>query len=107
MTDEREVMQIPKEVILNGLPITTEFSDTLLVDYERYGEYCTRMMKITVDSNLCIQRAGLSWFHEYVEAVIDTNKLDITDEQVKQAFGGAMYQLMMQHKKFFCKKNEE
>ncbi len=108
MTTEQETMRIPEEpIFINGFPLSTEFSDTLLIDYERYGEYCTRMMKIKLDSHLCNQRAALSWCHEYVEAIIDVNKLDITDEQAKQAFGCAIYQLLMQHKKFFCKKQGE
>lgn len=104
MDEDQEVMRVPDCVELNGFPVKTKYNPTLLADREIFGEYCTRMMDITIDSNLSPNRTLLTWSHEIVEAIISINHLSIEDEEVKQAIGISIYQLLMQHKKFFCKK---
>jgi hypothetical protein len=98
---------VPEVITLNGFPVKTTHNPTLLADRELYGEYCTRKMEIDLDANLSHNREVLAYFHELTEAIININHLAISDEQEKQAIGISIYQILMQHEKFFCNKNRE
>jgi hypothetical protein len=87
-------MKIPASITLFGFEIKTAYNNTLLADRERYGEYCSRTMTITLDKNLSEQRMALVYCHELVEAIADINHLDI-EEQDKQAMGIAIYQIIL------------
>jgi len=102
---EQETMKIPEEIILNGFPIKTDYDNTLLADRTEYGEYCTRRMTIVQDSNLSPYRSALNYCHELTEAMCDINHLDLKEHE-KQVVGITIYQILMQHKKFFCRKDE-
>jgi hypothetical protein len=78
------MIKIPAEIEIEGFLIKTIYDPTLLADRERFGEYCSRAMTITLDSNLSVQRTCLAYAHELVEAICDINHLDM-DESTKQA----------------------
>lgn len=86
-------MIIPPSITLFGFEIKTVYSPTLLMDRGIYGEYCSRTMTITIDSNLSDQRKALNYCHELVEAVRDINHLDMEEREV-QAMGLALYQVI-------------
>jgi len=96
-------MKIPESITINGFEIPTLYNKTLLADRERFGEFCSRQLTITLDANLCPQRMELAYFHELVEAVIciyHLSDISDTEEQQKQALALAVREIMMQHKKF-------
>jgi hypothetical protein len=102
-------MKIPESIYIDSFEIKTLYDNTLLADRERFGEWCGRTMTITLDANLSHQRMQLSYFHELVEAIISIyhlSEMNDNEEQQKQAMGIAIRTLMLQHKKFFCKKGE-
>ena len=102
-------MKIPESIFIDSFEIKTLYDKTLLSDRERFGEFCEREMTITLDANLSLQRMQLTYFHELVEAIISIyhlSELNDNEEQQKQAMGIAIRTLMLQHKKFFCKKGE-
>jgi hypothetical protein len=109
MENEDYSMKIPESVYIDSFEIKTLYDNTLLADRSRYGEYCERGMTITLDSNQSPQRMQLTYFHELVEAIVSIyhlSELNDDEEEQKQAMGIAIRTLMLQHKKFFCKKGE-
>ncbi len=101
-----EPMRIPESIMIDTFEIKTLYDKTLLADRERAGEFCSRQLTITLDANLSPQRSELAYFHELVESIICIYHLsDISDqeEEQKQAIGIAIRNIMLQHKKFFCK----
>jgi len=86
-------MKIPDSITLFGFEIKTAYDPTILADRGHYGEYCSRTMTITLDSNLSPQRMSLTYCHELVEAIEDINHLRL-DEQEIQTMGIAIYQIL-------------
>lgn len=97
----KKTLRIPPMVELFGFRIRTVYDNTLLADRERYGEYCSRQMTITIDSNLSEQRKALTYCHELAEAVCDIQHLSL-EESDKQAFGLAIHALIMQENILFA-----
>lgn len=93
-------MKIPESITFNGMTFPTKYNPTLLADRERYGEFCGRLLDVTLDSNLSPQRTALSYCHELVEIIVAINHLDIEDESAKQAIGMGIYQIIQQADKF-------
>lgn len=90
-------MNIPSSIVIFGFEIKTQYDTTLLADRERYGEYCSRTMTITLDSNLSEQRKALAYCHELVEATVDISHITM-EEQDKQAMGLMLYQVIQAQK---------
>lgn len=88
--------KIPDKTNVSGVDIETKYNPTLLVDYDRFGEFNTRQLVTTLDSGLSGENTKVFYCHETVEAFIHINHLDITDESVKQAIGLLLYQMLNQ-----------
>jgi hypothetical protein len=100
------ICRIPESITLSGFRIKTLYNPTLLADRERYGEYCSRTMTITLDSNLSDQRKALTYVHELVEAIKDINHVDM-DESTIQAVGIGIHQIILQNNILFAQITEE
>jgi hypothetical protein len=100
------ICNIPETITLAGFRIKTIYNPTLLADRERYGEYCSRTMTITIDSNLSQQRKALTYVHELVEAIQDIYHLDM-DENVIQAVGIGIHEIILQNNILFAQFTED
>ena len=103
--EPKKTLRIPPMVELFGFRIRTVYDNTLLADRGRYGEYCSRQMTITIDSNLSEQRKALTYVHELVEAIKDINHVDM-DESTIQAVGIGIHQIILQNNILFAQITE-
>jgi hypothetical protein len=86
---ESKNLKIPESIKILGNEIKVKYDPSLFADRERYGEYCSRSMTITLDGTLSPQKTYLIFCHELVEAMSDIFLINIEEHQT-QAFAVAL-----------------